>query len=154
MGINELSLKLEQYPRIALDTSPIIYFVEANPQYAPLATIIFQKISQGSLLGFTSTISLTEVLVFPMYRQIPALQNAYYQLLRQSRNLSLVDINAEVATKAASLRAKYKENNLRTPDALQLAMALEANCPAFVTNDKRLSIVQELDVIVLDDFLK
>jgi hypothetical protein len=77
MGINELSLKLEQYPRIALDTSPIIYFVEANPQYAPLATIIFQKISQGSLLGFTSTISLTEVLVFPMHRQIPALQNAY-----------------------------------------------------------------------------
>jgi predicted nucleic acid-binding protein len=65
-----------------------------------------------------------------------------------------VDINAEVAIKAASLRAKYKEHNLRTPDALQLAMALEANCPAFVTNDKRLSIVQELDVIVLDNFLK
>lgn len=153
MGVNELSLKLEQYAQIALDTSPIIYFVEANPQYASLATLIFQKISQGNLLGFTSTITLTEVLVFPFYKQLPDLQEKYRQLLLESKNISLVPIHPGVAITAASLRAKYKENNLRTPDALQLAMAIETNCQAFITNDKRLHVIQELEVIVLEDYL-
>ena len=153
MGVNELSLRLEQYAQIALDTSPIIYFVEANPQYASLVTLIFQKISQGNLLGFTSTITLTEVLVFPFYRQLPDLQEKYRQLLLESKNISLVPIHPGVAITAASLRAKYKENNLRTPDALQLAMAIETNCQAFITNDKRLHIIQELEVIVLEGYL-
>ena len=153
MGVNELSLRLEQYAQIALDTSPIIYFVEANPQYTSLATLIFQKISQGNLLGFTSTITLTEVLAFPFYKQLPDLQEKYRQLLLESKNISLVPIHPGVAITAASLRAKYKENNLRTPDALQLAMAIETNCQAFITNDKRLHVIQELDVIVLEDYL-
>lgn len=153
MGVNEFALKLEQYARIALDTSPIIYFVEANPQYVPLVNVLFQKISSGDLLGFTSAISLTEVLVFPISRQMPELQDTYHQLLLQSGNISLVPINDTVAVKAAYLRAKYKAHNLRTPDALQLAMAIETNCPAFVTNDKRLHVVQEVEVIVLEEYI-
>jgi predicted nucleic acid-binding protein len=153
MGVDEFAAYLEQFSRIALDTSPIIYFVEANPKYAPLANVIFQKISQGTLHGFTSTLTLTEVLVFPMHQQLAVLQNNYSQLLLQSNNLTLANINTEIAIKAASLRAKYKDHNLRTPDALQLAMAIEMNCPAFITNDKRLNIVQEVEVIVLDTYL-
>jgi predicted nucleic acid-binding protein len=39
---------------------------------------------------------------------------------------------------AASLRARY---GLRTPDALQISVALAAGCSAFLTNDARLQRV-------------
>jgi len=50
------------------------------------------------------------------------------------------------------LRAKY---NVSPPDALQVVASLSFGAKAFLTNDKRLSKLQELiDVIVLDDFLE
>ena len=39
---------------IGLDTSPIIYFVEAHPQYDALVEEIFQQITQGRIQGVTS----------------------------------------------------------------------------------------------------
>jgi predicted nucleic acid-binding protein len=153
MGLSALLSRLEPVSRIGLDTSPIIYFVEANPQYANLANAVFQEISQGNAQGFTSTISLTEVLVFPLHKKLTELEQKYIQLLSHSQNLTLIPINVKVAETAAALRAKYKDNNLRTPDALQIAAAIEANCQVFVTNDKRLHIVQEIEIIVLEDFL-
>jgi predicted nucleic acid-binding protein len=50
------------------------------------------------------------------------------------------------------LRAKY---NVAPPDALQVAAILSFGAKAFLTNDKRLSRLQELiDVLVLDDFVE
>jgi len=57
-------------------------------------------------------------------------------------------IDAETAKRAATLRAKY---NLRTPDALQVATALEFDCQAFLTNDIALKRVTELRVLILDE---
>jgi predicted nucleic acid-binding protein len=50
---------------------------------------------------------------------------------------------------AEELRAKY---GVRTPDALQLA-AVQAGATGFITNDRRLEAVKELEIGVLDDFL-
>jgi predicted nucleic acid-binding protein len=52
------------------------------------------------------------------------------------------------AKRAATLRAVY---DLRTPDALQIATALEFNCQAVLTNDKQLQRVTELRVLILDE---
>ena len=40
---------------------------------------------------------------------------------------------------------------MRLPDALQLAVAIEQGCEAFLTNDRRLARLTELRVLVLDD---
>ena len=42
---------------------------------------------------------------------------------------------------------------LRTPDALQIACALETDCQALLTNDDRLRRVKEMRVVVLDALL-
>ena len=53
---------------------------------------------------------------------------------------------------SSQLRAKY---NVAPPDALQVAASLSFGAKAFLTNDKRLSRLQEfIDVLVLDDFLE
>ncbi len=51
---------------------------------------------------------------------------------------------------AADLRADY---NLSTPDALQISAVLSVGCQAFVTNDKRLKRVTDLQIIVLEDLV-
>ena len=40
---------------------------------------------------------------------------------------------------------------MRLPDALQIAVAIQEGCEAFLTNDRRLARVAELRVLLLDD---
>ena len=131
--------------RLGLDTAPVIYF---NPSYDELVTEIFQRVSQGALTGVTSVITLSEVLVQPMRRQNLPLQQEYRDLLLASRNLQSWEVSAAIAESAAALRVRYR---LRTPDALQIATALEAGCQALLCNDTELRRISELRVLVLDD---
>lgn len=64
--------------------------------------------------------------------------------------IRLIDLTAAIAQEAARLRATH---NLRTPDAIQIATALQAGASAFLTNDAHLAIVPDLQVIVLDKLL-
>jgi predicted nucleic acid-binding protein len=58
-----------------------------------------------------------------------------------------VPISVEIAEVAAQLRARQ---NLRTPDAIQIATAMGEGAMFFLTNDARLAAVPDLKVLVLD----
>lgn len=58
----------------------------------------------------------------------------------------LVELSATVVERATHLRAKY---NLKTPDALHFATAVEASASAFLTGDRALSRCTEVPVEVL-----
>ena len=60
---------------------------------------------------------------------------------------NFVDLNRSVVDLATSLRA---ENNLKTPDALHLAAAIESNCSEFCTNDKHLLKISTQHIKVID----
>lgn len=141
---------LSNITKLGIDTSPFIYLVEANSTYDPVVTPIFQLIDDGSLHAVTSVITLTEVLNHPIRLGLTDLETQYRTLLTSSRNLDLVAIDLEIATLAAKLRARY---NLRTPDALQVSVAISTGCQGFLTNDKGIKRVTELRVIVLDELL-
>lgn len=144
----KLETELKNLVLIAFDTAPIIYFAEANPDYDALVTAIFQRIDDAELVGITSVISLCEVLVHPIRNQNRALRQRYLDILQNSPNFFTKFINSSIAETAAELRAKY---NLRTPDALQIATALENGCDAFLCNDKDLKKVTELKILILDE---
>ncbi len=144
----KLENELKNLVLIAFDTAPIIYFVEANPNYDALVTAIFQRIDDTEIVGITSVISLCEVLVHPIRNQNSALRQRYIDILQNSPNFFTKFINSSIAETAAELRAKY---NLRTPDALQIATALENGCDAFLCNDKDLKKVTELKILILDE---
>ena len=44
----------------------LIYFVEEDPDYAPLVRAIFELLDGGQLLGCSSVLTLLEVLVQPL----------------------------------------------------------------------------------------
>ena len=150
--MDEFSKRLAKAKVIGLDTSIFIYFLEDNARYGPLAQITINGIEKGKWQGVTSTITLMEITVRPWQLGQETAAREYEAILVHFPNLSIVDIDRNVARTAAQLRAKY---NVAPPDALQVAASLSFGAKAFLTNDKRLSRLQELiDVLVLDDFLE
>ena len=133
---------------LGFDTSPLIYFVERHDAYVDLVREVIRRVDGGKIAGYSSVVTLTEVLVQPKRMNNTAIEREYLDLLLHGRNLTLISIDAAIAESAAELRARY---NLRTPDALQIAAILAAGCDAFLTNDIQLKRVTELRVLVLNE---
>lgn len=135
---------------VAMDTAVFIYFIEEDPTFLPLVEGIFVAIDSGSLLAVTSTLTLLETLVVPIRAGNQRLADRYEVLLSQSRGLYLVDLDRTLLRRAAEVRAV---SSLQTPDALQVASALQAGCTAFVTNDRQIPPVAGLRVLQIRDYL-
>lgn len=149
--MSRLAEALAGVARLGFDTAPFIYFIERHPHYTGRLREIYQRVDTGTLAGFSSVVTLTEVLTRPRQVQDTALEGAYRDLLLHSRHFTLIPIDAAIAANAAALRAQYR---LRTPDALQIAAAQAVGCEAFLTNDAALRRVTELRVLVLDDLVR
>jgi predicted nucleic acid-binding protein len=144
----KLADALRGVTKLGIDTSPIIYFVEATPRYLPACREVFRAIAAGAVTGYTSVLTLTEVLVHPLRTADAALETNYSNLLLSAPNVVCNGIDVSIARKAAELRAAY---GLRTPDAIQVATALHTRCEAFITNDTGLRRVTDLRVLILDE---
>ena len=145
-----LETELEGVQRLGTDTAPLIYFIESHPQYGPLVKVVFKRAQAGQVELFTSTLTLTEVLAHPLEKQAEEIAKAYKSILLESPHLHVFDVDIRIAEKAAELRARYR---LKTPDAIQIAVAIQAGCEVFLTNDKDHKRVQEVRVLFLGDFL-
>jgi predicted nucleic acid-binding protein len=144
----KISARLKSVVRIFLDTAPVIYFVEKNPDYMDKMLIVFDRLDAGTLSGATSPVTLSECLVLPIRLGKPEVAQAFNQFLGGNSSLFFVNIDDKIASRAADFRARY---NLTLPDAFQVAAAITSGCDAFLTNDDTLKRVTELNTIVLDD---
>ena len=139
---------LHQVQTVFLDSAPVVYYVERNSQFFAQARLFFQRINAGEITAVTSPITVAECLFYPYKLSHNILIQAFRSLLIQGTDTHFVPIDAQIADQSAQLRAQY---NLGFADALQMATALQANCDAFLTNDKKLKRVQNIKVIVLGE---
>ena len=146
----ELIRAIADIDLVGLDSCVFIYLYEKHPLYYPVVLPIFAKLDANKLRGITSLITLTEVLILPLRLKRLDLVSIYNKAILNAPTLTSVPVNAAIAAKAAELRASY---NLRTPDAIQVATAIDAGAKAFITNDVRLKSVGEITVLILADFL-
>ena len=136
---------------VGLDTSIFIYHLEANPTYATQTKTVFENLEAGNFQAITSAITLMELTVLPWRMGHENIAREYEAILVNFPNLSIVDIDRNVARVAAKLRADFK---ISPADALQVAASLQAGAKAFLTNDKRLSNLQTvIEILILDDFV-
>ena len=133
---------------VALDTAPLIYFIEEHPDFLPIVAPFFEALDDGDLEVVTSTITLLEVLVHPLRESNHEVVEQYRDVLINAQGITLVDVSADVAIAASSLRASY---GIKTPDAIQLATAIQNGATAFLTNDSALKKVVELQVLVVHE---
>jgi predicted nucleic acid-binding protein len=131
--------------RVFLDTAPIIYYIENQHQYKSLLDNLFELNAQGKIMFITSSLTVMEVLVQPIRLLKPEIANAYLKILTSSSNLEIVDLTINISKKAAELRAKY---NIKTPDAIQMATAIESQSDFFLTNDIQLEIDEIKSIII------
>jgi len=151
MGLKQ-SIKelLEKYRIVGIDTAAFIYHFEENEEYLPFTNILFRMIENGKIRGVTSTITLMEILVKPKKEGNEEAANEYKFILQTFPNLEIRQVDAEVAERAADIRARY---GVRLPDALQVAASLTNNADAFITNDKELKKIREIETIIMKEAL-
>ena len=144
----KISDALEGVQRLYTETAPLIYYVEENPSYVAKMDAIIEAIEDRPIEAVSSVITLTEVLTRPVKLGNTRLEREYRDILLHSGGFRLLTITARIAESAAALRARY---NLRTPDALHVAAAIDVRCDAFLTNDTGIKRVTEIVVLVLDE---
>jgi predicted nucleic acid-binding protein len=134
--------------RVFLDTAPVIYYIERNPQYFPTVRLIFQQLMVGRFQAVTSPVTLAECLVKPIRDNLLQLQQDFVEVVTAGENTSFMPIDAVISRRAAELRVQY---GLKLPDALQISIAITTGCDGFLTNDEQLKRVTELQVLILKE---
>ena len=148
----KIAEELSKISTLFIDTAPIIYYIEAHSIYGPITKEIVISFQSEQREAFSTVLTLTEVLPKPMKIGDEKLAGKFADFLKYGRNFSLIEISEKIAERAGRLRSRYTE--LRTVDAVQLAAAIENGIEIFITNDKKLKKVNEIKVVVLDDYVK
>jgi len=133
--------------KIAVDTMIFIYAFEEHPAYASLLRTFFAALEKGEMEAVTSTVTITECLTQPYRKKNFSLAAQYMVLFRNFPHLSVAPVTDDIAERAAFLRA---HQNLKTPDALQLATALLSGSHFFLTNDETLISFKDIPILILD----
>jgi predicted nucleic acid-binding protein len=131
---------------VGLDSAPLIYYIEDRPEFVELLDPFFTD--QGRFRVVTSTVTLLEVLVHPLRHGDEALAHSYNDILLSSPNISTIPVTYATAQEAAELRARH---NLKTPDAIQLAVAISQGATTMLTNDRDFPDVDGVKILRLKD---
>jgi predicted nucleic acid-binding protein len=120
--------------RVALDADVLIAFLDpGDDQHARAVGELRPRLTAGDELLVGATV-YAEAIVRPLQQGTDATVDAFLD----EAGVAVVPIDRAVARRAADLRARHP--SLRLPDAMSLAVALEANA-SFLTLDKKLQRV-------------
>ena len=146
----DLLSDLRRHHRVGFDTSIFIYHFEGATPLAGLASTALQALVSGHIEGITSVLTLMELCTRPLKLGRPDLANTYEVTIHNWPNLVTVGIDRILARGGAELRARH---GLQSVDAAQIAAGLMSRATAFLTNDRRLRRITELQILLLDDYL-
>ena len=141
---------LGRHYRVGLDTPVFIYHIEGATRFAEPAGVALNELARGAFVGVTSVLTLMEIAVKPLQMGRPDVAEEYDILLANFPNLAVVPIDRPTSRRATELRARHR---LRPADALQVAACLERGTTAFLTSDRDLRRITELDVLILEDYV-
>jgi predicted nucleic acid-binding protein len=120
--------------RVALDADVLIAFLDpGDDRHSRAVGELRPRLTAGDELLVGATV-YAEAIVRPLQQGTDATVDAFLN----EAGAAVVPIDRAVARRAADLRARHP--SLRLPDAMSLAVALEANA-SFLTLDKKLQRV-------------
>lgn len=135
------------FRKVFIDTSPVIYYLENNPQYKDKIKEFLEECLKNHVQLVTSAITIEEYLVFPYSANKTELVDNFKRFLAYL-NIETITIDSDIAEQAAKLRGKYK--SFKAMDSLQLASAMASGCDLFLTNDKQLRQEEEISCMTMD----
>lgn len=148
---NKMYPFLEHVKHIFLDTTFFIYHFERKKRFLDLTTQVLNLVEKGKILCSTSCFTVMEILVNPMKIGKQDLAEEYKMLFETFPNLTLIPLETSVALKAAYFRTAYR---LNSADSVQIASAAVCGADHFLTNDKNLIKIKELNICHMDQIVK
>ena len=149
MAITKFKRVIAGHKRIGLDSMGFIYFLEDNPRFADLAEVVFESAEKGHATIVSSVLATIEILTGYRKAKDIALEDELKQMLQDFPNIEIHDLDASLIDRVVDLRAKY---NIKTPDAIHIATAIERMADIFLTNDSDLVKIKEIKIIYLGDY--
>ncbi|OGC51636.1 hypothetical protein A2982_02030 [candidate division WWE3 bacterium RIFCSPLOWO2_01_FULL_39_13] len=141
----------QKIKKIYIDTALYIYILNQDNGFSYVSSKIFNYCEENKITINASTIILTELLQHSKIQSDSSKKTNIKRIFLSTPNLQIIGVDITIAEYSAILAATY---NLRVPDSVHLATAILSECEAFVTNDKKLKRVKEIDCILMDKFLK
>ena len=138
---------IENFSKVFVDTAPFVYLLEINEFLTDKTKQVFNNFLSNTIF-VTSVITYAEYCVRPKKINNQRAINKFKYLLNDI-GCDIKNIDIEIADITADLRAKYQF--LKTPDALQLATAIQYNCNKFLTNDNKLKQISEIEIVLISD---
>jgi len=142
--------QLKKIKKLGIDSSIFIYKFEQHKKYEPLCSVVFERLSSNKLNIVTSVITVAEILTKPLELKDQKIVELYETVFAGLPNFELIELDYSLAQQAAELRAKYQ---ILLPDAFQIAASMKSNAQIFLTNDKKLKKVKELQILCLKDYV-
>lgn len=124
--------------RVYLDANAFIGIVEGTGPRTDRLAPLFDRIAEGRLAGWTSELTLAEVLVQPLRRGDDETADAYRDVLSPRWRMVLVGVDRPILEAAAAIRARFPR--LKLPDAIHVATCVQTGCAAFVSADRELPL--------------
>lgn len=121
---------------IGLDTNIFISAFNKGDVLGKKAIELLDEIKQNSPRVYISVLVFQEFLVKIFAGGLEKDAALYEDFITAGGFFTPVDVDREIARKAAKIRAEYP--NVRTPDAIHLATALSAGVKTFFTFEKKL----------------
>ena len=99
----KLANELKKINSIFIDTAPIIYYIEANPNFGLLSKEVVDLFQNTNLAAFSSVLTITEVLSKPIETDNKKLVQKFLNFLKYGKNFNLIEITSDIAEIAANL---------------------------------------------------
>jgi predicted nucleic acid-binding protein len=133
--------------KIFFDTAPFIYLLENHPKYGQMVDDFIIEATGNNASFVTSVLSLAEFGVIPERNNRQDLFADFDHLI-SSASFEMLAIERQIAITSYTLRAKYP--SLKAMDSLQLAAAINSGCDHFFTNDYKLKLITEINILIVD----
>jgi len=140
---------MTEYKKVFLDTAPLIYFLDNDVNFGEKTKEILEEILLSGKPVISSSITGMEYLVYPYRTNNTEKVKVFFEFINDY-DIPLTGINMKIATKAAAIRAQYKD--FKAMDALQLATAVISGCDVFLTNDKQLHQFKEVNCVTVEEW--
>ncbi|MEC5292035.1 type II toxin-antitoxin system VapC family toxin [Aurantimonas sp. C2-6-R+9] len=137
------------HPSVYLDTNIVIRLIEYRDEEVQA---FLRSVHARNGMVVSSEVTLAEVLVLPIKDRDHELVAHYEGFLTTGDGIVIVPVGRTVLRRCAELRAEFGG---RTPDAIHVASAIEAECQYFLTADRRIrapTTLEMLDIGTLPDW--
>lgn len=146
---SSLERALNGHRRVALDSNVLIYLAEDLADRGEIASRLVTALTDQGIEMVLATVGLSEILTGPARAGDLVGFEALAGELREM-GLRLVALDPSIAEDAAWLRGRAR---LDLVDAIHVASALAAGATLFLTNDRDIPSVPQLEAVYLDDLV-